>query len=414
MSIPRSEIRSVVHRIVNETPVVDMHTHLYPPSFDGLLLWGIDELLTYHYLIAEVLRATRLPYNEFWKMPKDKQADLIWQKLFIERAPISEACRGVVTCLQALGIDPATRDLNEIRRFFQPLTADEYVDKVLDIAKVKYAVMTNDPFDKTERKCWNEGRALHPRLHTALRMDPLLSHWDSAMVLLEEQNYEVYDSLNDMTLREVRRFLETWADKMKPRYMAVSLTPDFQYPDDTHRTKLLDSCILPFALERKLPFALMIGVRRQINPSLKLAGDGVGKADVTTIEQLCSNHPDNRFLVTLLSRENQHELAVLARKFPNLLPFGCWWFLNNPVLIEEITRMRMELLGWSFVPQHSDARVLDQVMYKWNHSRRIIAKVLADKYEDIADGGWTVTEDEIKRDVKLYFESNFEDFVAYR
>ncbi|MBZ0305057.1 MAG: glucuronate isomerase, partial [Anaerolineae bacterium] len=81
MSIPRSEIRAIVSRIVSETPLVDMHTHLYPPSFGGLLLWGIDELLTYHYLIAEVLRATRLPYNEFWKMPKDKQADLIWQKL---------------------------------------------------------------------------------------------------------------------------------------------------------------------------------------------------------------------------------------------------------------------------------------------------------------------------------------------
>jgi hypothetical protein len=30
--------------------------------------------------------------------------------------------------------------------------------------------------------------------------------------------------------------------------------------------------------------------------------------------------------------------------------FGCWWFLNNPSLIEEIERMRMELLGVSFIP----------------------------------------------------------------
>ena len=39
---------------------------------------------------------------------------------------------------------------------------------------------------------------------------------------------------------------------------------------------------------------------------------------------------------------------------------GCWWFVNNPSLIDEITRMRMELLGTSFIPQHSDARILDQ------------------------------------------------------
>jgi hypothetical protein len=50
----------------------------------------------------------------------------------------------------------------------------------------------------------------------------------------------------------------------------------------------------------------------------------------------------------VLARENQHELAVLARKFRNLHIFGCWWFLNNPSLVDEVTRMRVELLGLSF------------------------------------------------------------------
>ncbi|HQH73434.1 MAG TPA: glucuronate isomerase, partial [bacterium] len=141
------------------------------------------------------------------------------------------------------------------------------------------------------------------------------------------------------------------------------------------------------------------------------AGDGVGRADLGSVVQLCQQYPDNRFLVTLLSRENQHELCVTARKFANLLPFGCWWFMNNPSLIEEITRERIEMLGWSFVPQHSDARVLDQLLYKWPHSRRIIAKVLIDKYADLLQTGWKVTEDEIRRDVSRLFYDNFETFV---
>jgi hypothetical protein len=33
--------------------VIDLHTHLFPPSHGPLMLWGIDELLTYHYLVAE-------------------------------------------------------------------------------------------------------------------------------------------------------------------------------------------------------------------------------------------------------------------------------------------------------------------------------------------------------------------------
>jgi hypothetical protein len=85
----------------------------------------------------------------------------------------------------------------------------------------------------------------------------------------------------------------------------------------------------------------MIGVKRGLNPALVDAGDGVGKCDIGSVERLCAAHPDCDFLVTLLSRENQHEFCVAARKFPNLKPFGCWWFLNDPSIIEEITRERI-------------------------------------------------------------------------
>jgi len=76
-------------------------------------------------------------------------------------------------------------------------------------------------------------------------------------------------------------------------------------------------------------------------------------------------------LVSVLSRENQHELVVYATQVFKLDAFGCWWFLNNPSVVEEITRERMEMLGPSFIPQHSDARILEQVIYKWRNTRRI-------------------------------------------
>ena len=112
----------------------------------------------------------------------------------------------------------------------------------------------------------------------------------------------------------------------------------------------------------------------------------------------------------MLSRENQHELCVLARKFRNLHIFGCWWFINVPSLIDETTRMRIEMLGLSFTPQHSDARVLDQLIYKWRHSRRIITDVLIEKYSDLAATGWTVTTAEIERDAKNLFGGAFQQF----
>ena len=74
--------------------------------------------------------------------------------------------------------------------------------------------------------------------------------------------------------------------------------------------------------------------------------------------------------------------------------------------------MRVELLGTSFIPQHSDARVLDQLVYKWDHSRRVIGRVLADKYRDLVDAGWRLTRAEIERDVRLMLRDNFLEFVA--
>src|SRR4051812_122096 len=121
--LERGQVRPLVEAVFAEQPIRDMHTHVYPGSFGtpvanrtgvtdptGLMLWGIDELVTYHYLVAEVYRVVppgRLPYEQFWAMTRAEQADHIWKHLFVERTPISEACRGIVNTLQQLGLDPA-------------------------------------------------------------------------------------------------------------------------------------------------------------------------------------------------------------------------------------------------------------------------------------------------------------------
>jgi hypothetical protein len=74
--------------------------------------------------------------------------------------------------------------------------------------------------------------------------------------------------------------------------------------------------------------------------------------------------------------------------------------------------MRLELLGTTFVPQHSDARILDQLIYKWEHSRRVIAKVLADKYVDLEQSGFKVTAKHIRADVALLLRDNYREFIG--
>jgi hypothetical protein len=407
-----TEISSTVERIVNDTAVVDMHTHLYSEEFGDIGLWGLDELINYHYLIAENFRISPIAYEEFWAMDRSRQAETIWKTLFEENSPLSEATRGILTALRMLGLDTSRPSLAAFREYFHEQNRREYTDKVFKLANVKSVVMTNDPFDPAEREVWLSAPDLDPRFRAVLRLDPLLLKWSGTLKSLSAWGYDVQEKLDGKTMAEVRRFLEDWVKRMRPVYMAVSLPPDIRYPDTSVRTQLMTECVLPVCREHALPFSMMIGVRKLVNPALRLAGDSLGPADMSVVERLCADFPENRFLVSMLARENQHALCVAARKFRNLMPFGCWWFVNNPSIVEEITRERFELLGTSFIPQHSDARVLDQLLYKWPHSRAIISKVLTDKYADLLQTGWTLTEGHIRRDVKLLFEDNFNGWIS--
>lgn len=408
------ELRRQVDEAVAAAPVIDMHTHLFPPRFGGLGLYGIDELLNYHYLVAELFRAADVTPEQFWDLSKERRSDLIWESLFVRRTPLSEASRGVVAVLTALGLDARARDLREAREFFAAQREEDYVDRVLKTARVESVVMTNDPFDEQEARLWEEGAEVDPRFRAALRIDPMLVGWRGATPALASKGFDVREDLGGRSAAEARRFLDLWVGRIGPLYLAVSLPDDFNFPADADpvRARVLEEIILPTCREHDLPLALMIGVRRGVNPRLRSAGDGLGRADVSAVERLCAAHPENRFLVTFLSRENQHELCVSARKFSNLLPFGCWWFLNNPSIISEITRERLELLGTSFIAQHSDARVLDQLIYKWEHSRRVIADALYEAYDALLRDGRAVTREEIGRDAERLFSGNFGRWVG--
>lgn len=406
------KLRYQIGETVKNVTIFDIHTHLFAPQFGALNLWGIDELLNYHYLIAEMFRYSLIAPETFWQMNKSAQADLIWKTLFVENTPLSEATRGVVAVLSALGLNTKAANLSEARDFFAMQTPEGFIDKVLEIANVSDVVMTNDPLDEKEIKVWKNNEKIDSRFHAALRLDRLLNGWAEAVPLIQKQGYKVTDTIDAKTISETRRFLSDWIKIMNPLYLGVSLPDDFAYPEDSARGKLFQEVIFPVCEEHSVSLSLMIGVRRKVNPALKLAGDGVGRADVSVLSKICQENPNVKILATFLSRENQHELCVTARKFSNLMPFGCWWFVNNSSIISEITRERLEMLGTSFIPQHSDARILDQLIYKWRFSRRVIADALFDSYKDLAIDGRSISSDEIKRDVEKLFAENFKNWVA--
>lgn len=410
-SIAINQMDAVVENVLSTTSFIDIHTHLFTPALGSLGLWGIDELLTYHYLEAELFRFSPVTPEQYWTLNKTQRADLVWKTLFVDNTPLSEAARGVIAVLSALKLDADSRTLEPLRAYFRQQKLAEYVPHVFRLAGITHAVMTNDPLDPEEAAMWIRGIETDAQFPAVMRIDRILNQWHAHHDVLAAQGYAVVANGGGASMKEVRRFLADWVARMKPVYMAVSLEDTFNFPVEDVRTKLFREAVLPTCREFKLPMSLMIGVRRQINPALRLAGDGVGLADLRAVQNIALEFPDNRFLISLLSRENQHELCVIARKFRNLLPFGCWWFLNNASIVEEMTRERIEMLGTSFIPQHSDARILEQTIYKWRNTRRTVGPILAQSYKLLVADGRNVTRDDVQRDVNRLFRTNFENWI---
>jgi len=355
-------------------------------------------------------------YEEFWNMSKRKQADFIWKTVFIDNIPMSESARSVLTIFKAEGMDVNCKDLNYYRKHFDTLDKSEYVDRIFDIVGLDYIVMTNDPFDKVEAGVWADSYVKDDRFKTALRLDVLLNTPEVAFSALNDWGYAVMvdadGKLSKTSIKYIKRFLADQIDMMEALYCAASLPPCFLMDDGSIRAQIMETCVLPVCREKNIPVALMIGVIREVNNKLRHAGSSLGKADIKMLHYLCSNFPQNKFLVTMLARENQHELTACGRIFNNLLIFGCWWFLNNPSLEKSLTEMRIEMLGNAFVAQHSDACIFGQLISKWDHYKPIISQILYEKYGDLIDSGYYLTNERINKDVYNLFGGNFWLFLG--
>src|SRR2546425_10177769 len=148
------QIQSAVEDALSSTQFIDVHTHLFSPAFGDLGLWGIDELLTYHYLEAEFFRSSEMSPEHYWQLPKAEQADAIWQALFVENTPVSEATRGIVAVLKAFDLPTDTSDLDESRSFFRAQSIGSHIRNTFAMAGIETAGLTNDPLPPAEERGW--------------------------------------------------------------------------------------------------------------------------------------------------------------------------------------------------------------------------------------------------------------------
>ncbi len=400
MILSNDNLSNKLSNIIDSTTIFDMHTHLFPPSHKNFFLSGFKNLLNYHYLIAELLTATNIDASTFYSYNFEKKASLIWNELFEKRTPVSEACTGVLSILKELNIEINNKNFLSI--------SDEYDNKIqsdkniLNYSNVSSLVMTNNPFDLDEWSLFKSTDWDKKIYLASLRLDDLILDYE-----------EAYNKAKNQTSKQeqdtIVAYLEKCYQQSKPVYAALSLNLD------TFKTIVDGSMwrnILVWLESKKLPLSLMLGVKRSVNKDFGLAGDGIGDINLKQLSKLCNSFPKNKFLVTCLSLNDQHELTVLARKHPNLRIFGFWWFMNQPTIIKQVLKMRIDMLGFSFIPQHSDARVTDQLIYKWSHFKKILYPILLEYYESLLYKNFPLSEDILQRDINKLLFGNAKNFLG--
>ena len=401
MVLSSDNISSKLLNIINSAPIFDLHTHLFPPKHEGYFLLGFKNLLNYHYLIAELLTGTNIDASTFYSYNDEKKASIIWNELFEKRTPVSEACAGVLSILKELNIEINNKSFLSI--------CDEYDKKIqsdkniFELSNVSSLVMTNNPFDLDEWSLFNTNDWDKKIYLSSLRLDDLILEYEETLKKAKDQ---ISNQENIIVT-----YLEKCYSQSNPVYAAVSLNLE-TFHKIFHDSLWKD--ILVWLENKNLPMSLMLGVKRAVNKDFGLAGDGIGDINLKELSNLCNLFPKNKFLVTCLSLNDQHELTVLARKHPNLKIFGFWWFMNQPTIIKQILKMRIDMLGFSFIPQHSDARVSDQLIYKWSHFKKILHPILLEYYQDLFDKNFPISENILQRDIDNLLSLNAKKYLGIK
>mmetsp|Transcript_19548 Transcript_19548/g.59144 ORF Transcript_19548/g.59144 Transcript_19548/m.59144 type:complete len:512 (+) Transcript_19548:224-1759(+) len=482
----RAKLAEAVTEEVDGADAVDVHAYCLAPEWgEALAKFGIDELLTAAYgdknlacsadLVAQYLSVADDTVESFRDLLPSEQADAVWRELFVRRSPLSDACSGVITTLEAIGLREAVakRDLRQIREWYSGQDAAKFVDKAMRLAKLKYVVTSHSPFFSNTQlllalrsSCGPQT----PRHRAALELDALLEgDWPRVLATLS-------DAGEKATLRGLVTLLYRLATGLRPEYLSCSTPHDFAYTSeidilDMARTEahlegapcdndqvscnsgltpssrcegsqhcggwqwaafdqvrdihpdapiescpptpsqLLDVVLLPLCRLLNIPLLLRMGTRRGMNAMLQLAGDGSGAAHLDAIARLCARHPKTKFLLTVLDASQQHEAAVIASRFANIHLWGSWWYAGLPSLAAEGSAVRLELLGTQFTFCASSAKLHDQLIYKWRQGRKLLARLLTDKYSELVDKGWRISRADIRRDVQTLLGGAYEDFL---
>ncbi len=142
--------------------------------------------------------------------------------------------------------------------------------------------------------------------------------------------------------------------------------------------------------EYHLPFDLMIGVNRGVYAAGVFQGQDLYDSRVSLIQyrELFNAFPQVTFPISVLASVTNQELVSYAWIFPNVVTNGHWWYSNTPTFIEHDAAARLEAVPQTKqIGYYSDMYKLEFALPKFNMYKRILAKILAERF--VVDRRWS-------------------------
>lgn len=402
------ELRNQIFTELDALTLIDPHTHInaLQPASETLA-----DILGYHYY-TELAHSAGLPREQIEDPslePKEKV-----RRLVTYLGPLNNTIQysWLIEMAQSFfGFDSDHINLENWEGLYdqaaEKMSADNWSQQVLEQSKLEAVFLTNDFDDPLE--------GFDTSVYVpCLRTDDLVFHLacpdvqqrlDSATGSSFNNTHSLKESLNTL----FQHFVDHQA-----RACAISLPPDFtptpvsegraqtaieairlmgNETDPGHRRVIANFVFWTLAelcADYQLPFDLMIGVNRKVYAGGVYQGQDLydSRLSLVQYQQLWNAFPQVIFPVSVLASVTNQELTSYAWIFPNVITHGHWWYSNTPTFIEHDAAARLEAVPRSKqIGYYSDMYKLEFALPKFNMYKRILAKILAERF--VLDRQWT-------------------------
>lgn len=406
------QLRSRLFAELDSIRLIDPHSHIEPLTAASKT---IADILGYHYY-TELCHSAGMPREQIEEPgldPKEKVRRLVARmeplRNTIQYGWFLELAQAFFDFPKGEHLTPSTWEAlydAAAKKMAQP----NWEETVLGKTKLDAIFLTNqfdDPLTGFDTK----------RYVPCLRTDDLVFHLNKPEVRDRLQKATNTDVKNAATLRTaIGKLFEHFVSK-GARACAISLPPSFApgawfkmseetaitavwRNNDSNNMEKFQSVVshfvfwtlAEFCAEHRLPFDLMIGVNRAVYRGGVYQGQDLYDSRVSLIQyaELFNAFPQVTFPISVLASVTNQELVSYAWIFPNVVTNGHWWYSNTPAYIEHDAAARLEAVPQTKqIGYYSDAYKLEFVLPKFAMYKRILAKILAERF--ILDRGWSET-----------------------